>query len=161
MYGWLIGGLAALDLGIKNEIEREEADSFPRDLPHAKGWIKLHKSHNEGFPFGFLKERPGLVMQVPIIVASAVAGALGAFMTKKGSLGQKVGLSLVLGGALSNLYDRVRRGYVVDYFTIEWKRLKDVIFNLGDLFVFLGSLIFMIAELTDEIRLSGRLKKKK
>ena len=29
-----------------------------------------------------------------------------------------------MGGALSNLYDRVMRGYVVDYFTIEWKSLK-------------------------------------
>ena len=161
MYGWLIGGLTALDLGIKNEIEREEEDSFPRDLPHARGWIKLHKSHNQGFPFGFLKERPELVKTVPLMVTSAVAGALGAFMTRKGSLGQKLGLCLVLGGALSNLYDRIRRGYVVDYFTIEWKRLKDVIFNLGDMFVFLGSLIFMIAELAEDVKSSGKGRKKK
>ena len=57
-------------------------------------------------------------------------------MTKKGCLAQKIGLSMVLGGAISNLYDRLVKGYVVDYFSIEFKRLKKVIFNLGDIFVF-------------------------
>ena len=57
-------------------------------------------------------------------------------MTKKGCLAQKIGLSMVLGGAISNLYDRLVKGYVVDYFSIEIKRLKKVIFNLGVIFVF-------------------------
>ena len=57
-------------------------------------------------------------------------------MTKKGCLAQKIGLSMVLGGAISNLYDRLVKGYVVDYFSIEFKRLKKVIFNLGDILYF-------------------------
>ena len=55
MYGWLIGGLTALDLGIKQVIEDQEDETFPRDLPCAKGWIRLYKNHNSGFPFGVLK----------------------------------------------------------------------------------------------------------
>ena len=88
-------------------------------------------------------------------VTSAAAGALGAFMTKKGCLVQKIGLSMVLGGAISNLYDRLVKGYVVDYFSIEFKRLKKVIFNLGDIFVFLGSLVFLIGELLEDIDLKN------
>ena len=61
IYGWIIGGLAALDLGVKSVVEGQEDDTFPRDLPSAKGFIKLHKNHNSGFPFGFMKERPELV----------------------------------------------------------------------------------------------------
>lgn len=58
IYGWIIGGLAALDLGVKSVVEGQEDDTFPRELPSAKGFIKLHKNHNSGFPFGFMKERP-------------------------------------------------------------------------------------------------------
>ena len=152
---WLTGGIAALDLFIKDEIEREGEEEFPRDLPGTKGLIRLHKSYNSGFPFGFLKERPELVKGIPLAVTSAAAGALGAFMTKKGCLAQKIGLSMVLGGAISNLYDRLVKGYVVDYFSIEFKRLKKGIFNLGDIFVFLGSLVFLIGELLEDIDLKN------
>ena len=76
IYGWIIGGLAALDLGVKSVVEGQEDDTFPRDLPSAKGFIKLHKNHNSGFPFGFMKERPELVKGIPLMVISAMAGAL-------------------------------------------------------------------------------------
>jgi len=59
---------------------------------------------------------------------------------------------LVLGGALSNLYDRFVRNYVVDYFTIEAGKLKKVIFNLGDIFVFIGSALFLLASGIEDLR---------
>lgn len=67
----------------------------------------------------------------------------------------------LMGGALSNLYDRVVRGYVVDYFTIEWKFLKKVVFNLGDMFVFLGSAVFVLAQAVGSLEDAGVKKKKK
>ena len=151
----------ALDLGVKSVVEGQEDDTFPRDLPSAKGFIKLHKNHNSGFPFGFMKERPELVKGIPLMVISAMAGALAAMMQDKGKTGEKLGLSLVMGGALSNLYDRVVRGYVVDYFTIEWKFLKKVVFNLGDMFVFLGSAVFVLAQAVGSLEDAGVKKKKK
>ena len=154
IYGWIIGGLAALDLGVKSVVEGQEDDTFPRDLPSAKGFIKLHKNHNSGFPFGFMKERPELVKGIPLMVISAMAGALAAMMQDKGKTGEKLGLSLVMGGALSNLYDRVVRGYVV-------KSLKKVVFNLGDMFVFLGSAVFVLAQAVGSLEDAGVKKKKK
>lgn len=70
---WLVGGVAALDQGMKSEIEQETDGEFPRDLPGAKGRIRIHRNHNYGFPFGFLKEKPQLVTAVPLAVSSAVA----------------------------------------------------------------------------------------
>ena len=80
---------------------------------------------------------------VPLMVISAMAGALCSLLQGKGKTAQKLGLSIIIGGALSNLYDRLARGYVVDYFSIEWDRLKKVVFNLGDMFVFLGSAVIV------------------
>ena len=146
MYEWIIGSLAVLDQAVKKEIEREEDAAFPRDLPCARGWIRIHKNHNPGFPFGVMKENPDLVKGIPALTASAVLGALGMLLLRKGSTGQKIGLSVVLAGAASNLYDRFRRGYVVDYFSIQWKSLKKVVFNLGDMFIFLGSALLVISQ---------------
>ena len=64
-------------------------------------------------------------------------------MERKDSAVERIGLAVTIGGALSNLYDRIFRGYVVDYFSIEWDRLKKVVFNLGDMFVFLGSAVIV------------------
>lgn len=67
----------------------------------------------------------------------------------------------MLAGAFSNLYDRLAKNYVVDYFSIEWKRLKDVIFNLGDFFVFAGSLIYVLSELLYDMRSGSKARKRR
>lgn len=158
IYGWIIGGLAALDLGIKSVVENQEDDTFPRELPSSQGMIKLHKNHNAGFPFGFMKEKPELVKGIPLMVISAMAGALCVLLQGKGKTAQKAGLAIIIGGALSNLYDRVVRGYVVDYFSIEWEPLKKVVFNLGDMFVFIGSAVIVLEQFVVGILEMGKKK---
>ena len=139
--------LAAVDLCIKKAIEEQEESSFPKELNGTGGRIVLHKNHNPGFSFGFLKEKPEYVKMVPLAVASFIGGGLVWMLPKKGNIADKLALSVTLGGAVSNLYDRLVRDYVVDYFSIQWKKLKDVVFNLGDIFVFAGSLILLLWEL--------------
>ena len=60
-------------------------------------------------------------------------------MKSKGRKLEKLAMSLIIGGSLSNLYDRYVRGYVVDYFSLRFGPLKEVVFNLGDISIFLGS----------------------
>jgi signal peptidase II len=57
-----------------------------------------------------------------------------------------VGLSLVLGGGLMNLYDRCEHGAVTDYFSFKKKNGKTghLVFNLSDMFIFLGSLLTVL-----------------
>ena len=71
-----------------------------------------------------MKEYPKLVEMVPVCMLSAVAGAWAYVIGKKGRVLEKTALTLVLAGGASNLYDRLKRGYVVDYFSIQWKKLK-------------------------------------
>ena len=59
---------------------------------------------------------------------------------------------MTIGGALSNLYDRVFRGYVVDYFSVQWKGLKKVVFNLGDMFIFLGAMMIAGAQVVRSLK---------
>lgn len=150
MFVWLTGILAGLDLGIKWGIERQEASSFPKPLGGENSRIWLQKSHNDGFPFGFLKEHGELVRAVPLAVTSALFGVLWAIRKEKGKTAQKFGLSILLGGAVSNLFDRFFRSYVVDYFSIQAGALKKVVFNLGDMMVFLGTAILAFGSLSGD-----------
>ena len=157
-YFWIATALGGLDQMVKQNIEEQEAGELPRDLPCAKGWIRLHKSHNSGFPFGVLKDKPQLVRNIPLMMTSALAGALGALCGRRdGAVGilERLGLSLALGGAVSNTWDRMVRGYVVDYFSIQWKGLKKVIFNLGDLFIFLGAGAFLLSQGLKSLKETG------
>lgn len=144
--------LAVVDLCIKNVIEEQKEENFPRPLDNTGGKIMLHKNHNSGFSFGFLKERPELVLMVPLAVASFLSGMLAWLLSRKGNLTEKLALSLTLGGAVSNLYDRFVRHYVVDYFSIQCGKLKKIVFNLGDMFIFLGAGILLISEVIHSFR---------
>lgn len=139
--------LAVLDLCVKNAIEEQEDSSFPKELKGTNGKIMLYKNHNPGFSFGVLKERPEYVKMVPLAVASFLGGMLAWLLPRKGSPLDKLALSLTLGGAISNLYDRLVRNYVVDYFSIQYGKLKKVVFNLGDFFIFLGAGLMLVLEL--------------
>lgn len=146
MFGFLSFGsvLAFLDLAAKNQIESRDKKEFPKELPGTNGKIWLYQNHNPGFSFGVLKECPKAMELVPLCVTSAFAGAWTYIMGKRGCLVEKLAATLVLAGGVSNLYDRMKRGYVVDYFSIRWKWLQKVVFNLGDFFIFAGSALFVL-----------------
>ena len=152
LYTGIIAALSSLDLGIKWLIDRKKPEDFPRPLPHTKEKILLYHNHNAGFPFGFLEQHGEIVRMLPLAVISGLAGFLAAILPQKGKTVQKLGIAIILGGAISNLYDRMVRHYVVDYFSIQCGKLKEVVFNLGDIFVFLGSGILFGAEIIKEIR---------
>lgn len=152
IYTAIIAALSSLDLGIKWLIEKEKPEDFPKPLPHTREKILLYRNHNAGFPFGFLEKHGEVVRLLPLAIISALAGFLTALRAQKGKTIQKLGIAIILGGALSNQYDRLVRRYVVDYFSIQCGKLKKVVFNLGDIFVFLGSGILFAVELIKEVR---------
>lgn len=149
-YLGLLAGLFGLDFLLKERVEAQKPEEFPRDLEGSGGKIRLYQNHNQGFCFGFLKEKAELVRQIPIVITSAAAGILAWSLThKKSTLPERLGFTLITAGGLSNLCDRLRRGYVVDYFSFQVKWLEKVVFNLGDLFLFAGTLLLAVGELLE------------
>lgn len=109
------------------------------------GKVVVEKSYNKGFLLNHCETQPKWVLAI----SSAVFGAL--FYLYLMTLGRKrksikrFGLALSLGGAASNLYDRIQKDRVTDYAVI--KGIKGFIVNVGDLFIFLGTLIAFIGDL--------------
>ena len=57
---------------------------------------------------------------------------------------------MILGGAFGNFFDRLGRGYVVDYLSFPKanpKVIRKYVYNLADLLIFVGSGILLIREL--------------
>ena len=68
------------------------------------------------------------------------------FLLTLGTAGKgllKWGLTLLLGGAYTNTYDRMKRKYVVDYvsFNVPVKAVRQVVFNIRDFCIMIGALL--------------------
>ncbi|MBI4234671.1 signal peptidase II [Candidatus Peregrinibacteria bacterium] len=56
----------------------------------------------------------------------------------------QLSLSLILAGGLSNLYDRLTRGFVVDFISLDFKIFRYPDFNLADAYIFVGVLLILL-----------------
>lgn len=144
--------LAMGDQSCKKKVEETDSSRFPIDVKETKGLIRLYRNHNHGFSFGFLKEYPKAVEYVPLCAVSALAGVWLYVSGKRGNLLKKLGLTMALAGGASNVFDRFTRGYVVDYLNVRVGALKKLVFNLGDLYVTIGAVLFALSEILDLCR---------
>jgi signal peptidase II len=62
------------------------------------------------------------------------------------------GLALVLGGALGNVIDRIRLGYVVDFIHFHWERAYFPAFNVADSAITVGAACLLLDALLDARR---------
>ena len=108
-------------------------------LPH---FFNLINTHNAGAAFGLFSDSPAPWKTVLLIVISGALLALViAVMWRNPHLrrGTGVGLALILGGALSNLFDRIRLGRVVDFFDVYYRSYHWPTFNLADSAIVVGA----------------------
>lgn len=106
------------------------------------GYLDLRYSENEGLSFSMFESLPPkirkpLLCGVQLLSAAAVAAFL--LISRKRSFFTLLPLLLVLSGAVGNVWDRLRYGYVVDfiYFHIG-KAFSWPIFNIADILIAVG-----------------------
>ncbi len=140
-YIGIIAAIFGTDFFIKNYMEKTLEEG--KEKEKAGGFIWLRKHHNKG---AFLNAGQGKRMVVAFISLMLTLVLTVFFIMTLGTKGNtvlKAGLSLLLGGAFSNTYDRWKRGYVVDYlsFHVRWKWLSNIIFNISDFCIIIGAFI--------------------
>ena len=130
--------IAGTDSLIKKQ--REENDTV---YEYLDGKIRIVTFHNKGALLGRGKKKPVLVAFMSVVFTAFVAIVFILTLTKKGLKLLKFGLGLLLGGAFSNTYDRLKKGYVTDYMVFRHAPgfLKNVVFNLSDFAIMIGALI--------------------
>lgn len=143
-YVMVAAGAFVLDYKIKNYIEKNKEYNDPEEI--MGGNIIIRKIYNRGAIMNFMDHKQRLVSKVSVMLTLALSVCYVWVLLKKGWGGLKFALSLVLGGAISNTYDRVMHNYVVDYFSFNTKiqGLKKIVFNISDMFIFLGAAIAVV-----------------
>lgn len=130
----------------KNHVEKNIPEGSSKKVLHDT--VILTKYHNRGAALNIGEKKPQFIKGISLVLTAVAAvlflGSLG--MAGRGML--KTGLSLLLGGAFSNTYDRLKRGYVVDYFrfNVPVKRIRHLIFNVSDFCIMIGALLTVLDE---------------
>lgn len=108
-------------------------------IPIIQNVFHLTYVENRGAAFGMLQNNQWI-----FIIVAIIASGFGLYYlhTRKVNLLGKTGIILIISGALGNLIDRVRLGFVVDYF--DFRIIWQYVFNIADVFVVVGTIILCI-----------------
>jgi signal peptidase II len=108
-------------------------------------FLNLVLVYNRGAAFSFLANAPG--WQTPLLAAFAFGAAVLVSVLLVRSPGRTMlclGLSLILGGALGNLIDRLRFGQVVDFVDVHAYGYHWPAFNVADTGISVGAVILIL-----------------
>jgi signal peptidase II len=100
---------------------------------------------NTGAAFSFLANADGWQRPLLILVGVAASYWLGRLILASQSTWiEKVAYAFILGGAMSNVFDRIFRGAVVDWIDLYWKSWHWPAFNVADMGITLGATIIIL-----------------
>jgi signal peptidase II len=103
--------------------------------------------HNTGAAFSLLADQPGWQRWLFSGLAVGISGLLAWWLWRLPADGHRLerwAFTLVLGGALGNLVDRVRLGYVVDFLHFHWDSAYFPAFNLADSAITVGAALLIL-----------------
>ncbi|MBT2243128.1 signal peptidase II [Sphingobium sp. BHU LFT2] len=119
---------------------QSRADAGIEILP----FFRLRWLENRGVSMGFFHADNDTMRWMLVGMTMLIAGFVGVWMWREKARSDIAALGLVLGGAIGNIVDRMRLGYVVDYADLhfgEWRPF--LIFNLADAAITFGVLILL------------------
>lgn len=140
------------EISLKNRMEgglsfSRSVPAFQR-IPFLQGKILLRKYHNKGAFLNMMEKKKKLLHLISLLFTLVITLLFLFTLFQKGNKLLKLGLTLLLGGAFSNTYDRLCRGYVVDYFSFRtpFERFNRIVFNISDFCIIIGSLLLVVSD---------------
>jgi signal peptidase II len=145
-YLFLISALVILaDRLSKNWIIRHVESGH--EIPIVPGIFRLSHVYNTGAAFSLLQDLPPDAVRLGLIAFSVVAAAIVLVLlwrTGRTLSLTSVALALILGGALGNLYDRVRFHHVVDFLAVRIYHYDWPDFNVADSCIVIGACLLLL-----------------
>lgn len=131
---WLLLSVVviALDLWTKAIALRELRLHEP--VPVIEGWLNWTLTRNYGAAFSFLSDAGGWQRWFFSALALGVSALLAVWLSRipRNDWRQALPFALIIGGAIGNLADRIRFGYVVDFIDAYWRTHHWPAFNIAD-----------------------------
>ena len=126
-------------------------------------WFDVTHAHNLGAAFSFLHDAGGWQVYFLTGVALVISVLLLWWMKSTPKSNKVLGMSysLILGGAIGNLYDRVMYGYVEDFIYVYYQSWDFPAFNIADSAITLGAIMLLIDSLLFSTNKSSSTKNSK
>ena len=114
-----------------------DLNSFVKIIPI----MDLTHIHNYGISFGILS---GLIPPWIIVLIGSIITLIIIYVTIHTSKKiEKMGLTLIIAGAISNIFDRVLNNYVLDFIYLHYKDFYWPAFNFADIYITFGVLMIL------------------
>jgi len=138
-------------LGVNHDLVREALKSgFPPDSPSQilLPIFDLRFVPNIGVSLGLMQASSEGMRWGLVALTTAIAAGVVWWMLRERKLGDIVALGMVLGGALGNILDRTRLGYVVDFADLHFGQWRPfLVFNIADAAITIGVLVLLVRAL--------------
>ena len=107
--------------------------------------FNLTWTENNGISLGLFNATTEVGRWMLVAVTSAIAIGVGIWIGREKHRWDQAALGLILGGALGNILDRVRHGYVVDFADLHFGAFRPfLVFNVGDAAISIGVVILLV-----------------
>ena len=111
-------------------------------------FFDLHWTENRGVSLGLLSAGTDVGVWLLVALTAAIAIFVAFWLWRERTRTDSVALAMVLGGALGNIVDRVRFGYVVDYADLHFGAWRPfLVFNVADAAITIGVLLLLVRAL--------------
>jgi signal peptidase II len=116
----------------------------PGGMIEITSFFNLTWAENCGISLSMFSNCNNMTRWTLVAVTGLVASAVGLWMTREKQRGDVLALALILGGALGNIVDRVRYGYVADFADLHFGDFRPfMIFNVADACITIGVLLLV------------------
>jgi signal peptidase II len=100
---------------------------------------------NDGIAFGLLSFHDGIYYNTLTVIIIIIITVL-IYLLNSSNNNEKFGFSLIIGGSLGNVYDRLYYRSVIDFIDLHINDIHWFIFNVADIFITIGILIIITLE---------------
>ena len=158
LHAWLIAiAVVALDQLTKYWVTGPLGINAVPDQLVITSFFQFTYTENNGISLGLLNATNPAGRWMLVALTSGIAIGVAYWIGKETNRADRIALGMVLGGALGNIFDRSRHGYVVDFLDLHFGTFRPfLIFNVGDAAISIGVVILLLrAFLTRKERPEG------
>lgn len=139
----LAAGILSADTIIK-KCREEKKD----EKEYLNGNVRIMTYHNYGAFLNSGEKKPVIIKWISIVLTLVLSIFFVLTFTRFGKKQLRTGLAFLLGGAYSNTYDRIQKGFVTDYLTFPKMpgKIRNIVFNISDFCILVGCGLILIKQ---------------
>ena len=139
------GSVLLIDFLSKNKIISIFKDGIIEKI-YVNEYLDFILVFNTGISYGLFSGGGDFQKWILISLSILIIIFLLSLIRNESTILSKLGISFIIGGALGNVLDRFTYGAVVDFISLHAKGFSWYIFNIADMFIVIGVILFILSQ---------------